>query len=80
MRVGHGQRDDPTNGMTRCGRLNMNELSLAVTNGFMLTPNRGVTKVCPEHPTDRAAPPSSHQHEASRTVPLHPIGDHARKP
>ena len=58
----------------------MNELSLAVTNGFMLTPFAGVTKVCPEHPTHRAAPPSSDHHEATRTVPLHPIGDHALKP
>ena len=58
----------------------MNELSLAVTNGFMLTPSWGVTKVCPEHPTDRAARTSSDQHEASRTVPLHPIGEHTLKP
>jgi hypothetical protein len=58
----------------------MNELSLAVTNGFMLTPNRGVTKVCPEHPTNRAARTSSDQHDASRTVPFHPIGDHALNP
>jgi len=58
----------------------MNELSLAVTNGFMLTPNRGVTKVCPEHPTDRAARTSPDHHEANRTVPLDPIGDHTLKP
>jgi hypothetical protein len=58
----------------------MNELSLAVTNGFMLTPNRGVTKVCPEHPTHRAARTSPDHHEAPRTVPIHPIGDHTLKP
>jgi hypothetical protein len=58
----------------------MNELSLAVTNGFMLTPGWGVTKVCPKHPTDRAARTSSDHHEAHRTVPLHPIGDHALRP
>ena len=58
----------------------MNERSLAVTNGFMLTPNRGVTKVCPEHPTNRAARSSSDHHEATRTVPLNRIGDHGLKP
>jgi hypothetical protein len=58
----------------------MNELSLAVTNGFMLTPTAGVTKVCPEHPTTGLPEPSSDQHEADRTVPPHPIGDHTLKP
>jgi hypothetical protein len=82
VRVGHGQRDDTTNGMTShpVRSTPMNELSLAVTNGFMLTPPSGVTKVCPEHPTDRAARTSSDHHEAPRTVPLHPIGDHTLKP
>jgi hypothetical protein len=82
VRVGHGQRDDPTNGMTNhpVRSTHMNQLSLAVTNGFMLTPSAGVTKVSPEHPTNRAARTSSDQHEAPRTVPLHPIGDHALKP
>ena len=67
--VGHGQRDDTTNGMTqtRLRSTHMNELSLAVTNGFMLTPPSGVTKVCPRHPTHRAAPP--HQ---TNTKPLEP--------
>ena len=80
MRVGHGQRDDTTNGMTQMRSTHMNELPLAVTNGFMLTPTTGVTKVCPEHPTDRAARTSSEQHEASRTVPTRMIGDHAPRP
>jgi hypothetical protein len=80
MRVGHGQRDDTTNGMTHLRSTHMNELSLAVTNGFMLTPDWGVTKVCPEHPTDRAARTSSDRHEASRTVPPRMIGDHPLKP
>jgi hypothetical protein len=66
--------------MTQMRSTYMNELSLAVTNGFMLTPTAGVTKVCPEHPTNRAARTSSDHHEASRNVPTHPIGDNTLKP